>query len=139
MVRFVRKLIEIKKEKLQKDLEHAQTFFNRDFILKVHCVFVDSTLTQQIELRFVKPEIWRRFKVSGGIKLNVLHDKVLGPLMGWVRHYHGYKFTDKRDGACIGPTHSTAVDMMHTFRDGKDDQFVSFNIQKVICFWMIQK
>jgi hypothetical protein len=38
--------------------------------------------------------------------------------MGWIRHYHAYKFTDKREGACIGPTSSTAVDVMHIWKDG---------------------
>jgi hypothetical protein len=31
---------------------------------------------------------------------------------GWMRHYHGYLFTDFRDGALFGPKGSQAIDMM---------------------------
>ena len=55
----------------------------------------------------------RRFKVSGGIVLNTLADKILMPLMGWVRNYHGYVFCDRRDGACFGAKDSNAIDLMH--------------------------
>lgn len=79
---------------------------------------------------YIKPEIWRTFKVSGNITLAAFHDKVVGPVMGWTRNYHGYYFTDRKDGALIGeqllpfyrhrltknvsgPVRSGAVDMVH--------------------------
>jgi hypothetical protein len=45
--------------------------------------------------------------------LRTLHDRVIGPAMGWTRNYHGYIFTDVNDGAVFGPENSTAIDMMH--------------------------
>lgn len=32
------------------------------------------------------PRIWRRIRVSAGMKLNVFQDKVLSPIMGWCVH-----------------------------------------------------
>ena len=113
--RFVKKLIEHKKEKLATARPSVEHLFKRDFIIKVH-------------LEGITPEIWRRIRVSGGISLHVLHDKVLGPAIGWVRNYHGYKFTDYRDGACIGAVATNSVDMMHIDKDGK------FNLQKFSLF-----
>ncbi|KAI0039185.1 hypothetical protein FA95DRAFT_1577764 [Auriscalpium vulgare] len=57
--------------------------------------------------------IWREFRVSGGISIAALADKVITPLMGWVRNYHAHAFTVHKDGAVYGPTESKAVDMMH--------------------------
>ena len=46
--------------------------------------------------------VWRRFRVSGCISLNALHDHILLPLMGWSRRYHSYHFWDVHDGSNIG-------------------------------------
>jgi hypothetical protein len=45
-----------------------------------------------------------------------VQDKILNPVLGWMRHYHAYLFTDFEDGAQFGPEGSTAVDMMHLVR-----------------------
>ena len=50
-------------------------------------------------LRKVTPRVWRRVKVSAGMRLDLLQDRVLIPLMGFCRHYHAYYFTDYKDGA----------------------------------------
>jgi len=63
--------------------------------------------------------VWRRFRVSGGISLNALHDRILLPLMGWRRRYHGYHFWDVHDGSDIGPVGEAYVDDMHCVLQGK--------------------
>jgi hypothetical protein len=50
---------------------------------------------------------------AGGILRRTLHDRFIGPAMGWTRNYHGYVFRDVVDGAVFGPENSTAIDMMH--------------------------
>ncbi|KAG9019483.1 hypothetical protein FRB90_001555 [Tulasnella sp. 427] len=57
-------------------------------------------------------KVWRRVKVSGGLSLAVLADKVITPLMGWTRNYHAHVWTDTRDGSSFGPKDCMAVDMM---------------------------
>lgn len=42
------------------------------------------------ELEELSPSIWRRFKVSSHVNLDLLHDKLIAPIMGWTRNYHGY-------------------------------------------------
>ncbi|GBE89604.1 MM3350-like domain-containing protein [Sparassis latifolia] len=67
-----------------------------------------------------EPRIWRRFRLSGGIKLSVFQDKVLAPILGWVRNFHCYVFTDLRDGALFGPETSSSVDRVHLTHIGYD-------------------
>ncbi|PPQ73854.1 hypothetical protein CVT24_012244 [Panaeolus cyanescens] len=67
-----------------------------------------------------EPRIWRRFKVSAGISIQALQDKVIAPLMGWVRNLHCYTFTDFRDGSLFGPEYSTSVDSVHIANVGHD-------------------
>ena len=62
--------------------------------------------------------VWRTFKVSSEISLHLLHDKIIGPVMGWVRNYHAYAFNDVKDGSMFGPNSSTAIDMMHKRNHG---------------------
>lgn len=62
--------------------------------------------------------MWRRFRVSGGISLNALHDRVLLPLMGWSRRYHSYHFWDVH-GSNIGPVGEAYVYDMHRDLQGK--------------------
>jgi len=60
------------------------------------------------------PPIWREMRLSGDINLGVFQDKVLSPVIGWTRNYHGYYFTDLSDGCLWCPIGtSTAIDMMH--------------------------
>lgn len=80
-----------------------------------------------------KPEIYRIFKVTGDTTLNVLHDKVLCPIMGWCRNYHAYYFQRlpvdhsfnmklpsylRTVGPAYGPESSGAIDMMHSRTHG---------------------
>lgn len=60
------------------------------------------------------PPVWRRLRVSGRTNLRVLHDRILGPVVGWTRNYHAFFFTDFADGALWCPIdESSAIDMMH--------------------------
>ncbi|KIO34799.1 hypothetical protein M407DRAFT_210250 [Tulasnella calospora MUT 4182] len=62
-----------------------------DYILKI-------TLTGEGSVK-----VWRRVKISGGLSLAVLADKVITPLMGWTRNYHAHLWTDFKDGSVFGP------------------------------------
>ncbi|CAH1775893.1 unnamed protein product [Owenia fusiformis] len=101
-VQFVRRLIEIKAKKLE---VRDPQYLSLDFILK-------------IRMNGNVPEIWRRFKVSGGVTLNTFQDKIVTPIMGWVRNYHAYYFTDRSDGAVFGPVKSDAIDMCWIYLNG---------------------
>lgn len=48
-------------------------------------------------------KVWRRVKISGGLSLAVLADKIITPLMGWTRNYHAHLWTDFKDGSVFGP------------------------------------
>eukprot|EP01124_Arcella_intermedia_P007721 TRINITY_DN14781_c0_g1_i1.p1 TRINITY_DN14781_c0_g1~~TRINITY_DN14781_c0_g1_i1.p1 ORF type:complete len:801 (-),score=192.38 TRINITY_DN14781_c0_g1_i1:28-2430(-) len=94
------------------------TYFKSQYIIKISLVSI-------------KPEIWRRFQVPGNISLHVLHDKVLCPILGWSRNYHGYYYQQlpidwnrvrnrprieviSRGGPVFGPIDSQAIDMHQT-------------------------
>jgi len=62
--------------------------------------------------------IYRTIRVSGGTTLCSFQDKLIGPVMGWCRNYHGYVFTDRSDGALFGPEDSNYIDMMHLHLNG---------------------
>lgn len=102
---FVKPLKKRKYKKLKSELPERQPLFERDFVLCIELCRGD--------LRSMKPRLYRRVAVSGGLALRVFHDRVLGPAMGWVRNYHGYFFTDPTDGAVFGCENSRAIDMMH--------------------------
>ncbi|KAI9207149.1 MM3350-like domain-containing protein [Polychytrium aggregatum] len=72
----------------------------------------------KITMEGISPELWRRFQVPAYIPLHHLQDLVLAPIMGWCRNYHGYLFTDRRDGALFGPKKSQCADMMHIYMNG---------------------
>ncbi|GAQ81064.1 hypothetical protein KFL_000690420 [Klebsormidium nitens] len=99
-VQFIKKLAERKDAALAAAKDGAMQRYKQDYVINMYMPELD-------------PTVRRRFKVSGGIVLNTLADKVLMPLMGWVRNYHGYVFCDRREGACFGPKDSNAIDMMH--------------------------
>ena len=64
---------------------------------------------------------FRRIRVSGGMTLQVFQDRILNPCIGWANGYHGYLFTDNRDGVQWGPKKGTHfIDMMHIFLHGYD-------------------
>ncbi|KAK9802771.1 hypothetical protein WJX73_000857 [Symbiochloris irregularis] len=102
---FVGLLIKRKQRLLKQNLPNTEHLFRQDMIL-------------DIELENVNPRTWRRFQVSGGITLKTLHDKVLGPLMGWVRNYHSWQMFDHTDAATWGDPESSAIDMMHSTLNG---------------------
>ncbi|KAG2103793.1 MM3350-like domain-containing protein, partial [Suillus discolor] len=66
------------------------------------------------------PRIWRR--------IGVFQDKVLSPILNWVRNLHCYTFTDLRDGAVFGPEDANATDIMHINQVGyvylPDDKYM---------------
>jgi hypothetical protein len=61
--------------------------------------------------------VWRIATCFGGMTLDNFHDRVLGPICGWTRHYHSYQYTVPQNGAQFGPKGSTSIDCMHTTLD----------------------
>lgn len=102
---FVEVLKSRKMKALEKERAQTDSLRKCDFILKIQ---LDDL------------PVWRRVRVSGGMSLPTFQDKVLTPVVGWVRNYHAYLFTDQRDGALFGPKESTAIDMMHMALVGWD-------------------
>ena len=47
--------------------------------------------------------VWRRVACFGSTPLDTLHEKIIGPAMGWVRHHHSYVYIVPTNGACFGP------------------------------------
>ncbi|KAJ3086093.1 hypothetical protein HK102_013518 [Quaeritorhiza haematococci] len=85
--------------------------------------------TLHIRLRHTTRPIWRRARVPGGTSLAMLHDKVICPVVGWVRNYHTYLFTlptsqyasgfkpkNPKFDVGFGPVRGKPVDMMHATR-----------------------
>ncbi|KAJ3086094.1 hypothetical protein HK102_013519, partial [Quaeritorhiza haematococci] len=85
--------------------------------------------TLHIRLRHTTRPIWRRVRVPGAMSLGMLHDKVICPVVGWVRNYHAYAFTlQSCQYACgfkpknskydvgFGPVRARPLDMMHATR-----------------------
>ena len=67
----------------------------RDYMLKIIMphIFTDDG----------KIKIWRSVKVPGTLTMDRLYEHVIVPAFNWVSGYHGYIFTDRRDGALFGP------------------------------------
>jgi len=83
----------------------------------------DVTLLVELQLtrwRDVQPAppTWRRLRLSGGLTLAALHDKVLAPSLGWTRNFHAHLFTDRADGAQFGAPDGQSVDQMHMYNNG---------------------
>ena len=97
-IQFVEQLMELKEEKLRESRLDPEN--SPDLVLKV-------------ELMGTEPRIWRRVQVPAAIPLFTLADKVLTPVMGWVRNFHAYTFVDVIDGAHFGPVRMDSVDMVH--------------------------
>ncbi|KAJ7432416.1 MM3350-like domain-containing protein [Mycena galericulata] len=101
----------------------------RDYVLGIHMPDIKTATGED--------RIWRRSVVSGGMSLGVFQDKVLAPLMGWVRNFHAHILTDYRDGTQYGPkVNSSAIDMMHVDASGyaflsEDDYCVAHVLAKV--------
>ncbi|KAA1475848.1 hypothetical protein DENSPDRAFT_842724 [Dentipellis sp. KUC8613] len=107
-VQFINRLIELQIEKLSKmdlgDLPH------RDYTLRVTMDHAKDRTGNDI--------IWREFRVSGGLSIAALSDKVLTPLMGWVRNYHAHAFTVYKDGAVYGPADFGGPEVVHKHEVG---------------------
>ena len=71
-------------------------------------------LVLDVELMGVRPRVWRRVRLASSMPLLSFQDKVLAPLMGWSRNYHGWLIIDDSDLAQYGPGEEcNAIDMMH--------------------------
>ncbi|RDX42292.1 hypothetical protein OH76DRAFT_135518 [Lentinus brumalis] len=84
----------------------------RDFTLYISLPFIEAPYDPRAD------RYWRRVKVSGGLPLFVLADKIITPLWGWVRNLHAHAFHDFKDGAVFGPKGCNAVDMEHLDKSG---------------------
>mmetsp|Transcript_15160 Transcript_15160/g.25267 ORF Transcript_15160/g.25267 Transcript_15160/m.25267 type:complete len:423 (-) Transcript_15160:287-1555(-) len=79
---------------------------------------INSILVLKVELCSAERDCWRLVHVPAWVSLAVLHNQILGPVMGWARGYHAYVFKDHTDGAVIGPKkNSWYIDMMHVAID----------------------
>jgi len=103
---FVKRLMRNKIRTLKREYPSLVHLQKQDYILKITIPFVEK--------------FFRVIKVSAATKLSTLQDKIISPAVGWVRNYHGYMFTDQKDGAQFGPTNSRAIDMMHMANSGWD-------------------
>ncbi|KAG2090405.1 MM3350-like domain-containing protein [Suillus discolor] len=92
----------------------------KDIVIKIHLKFLQDANGD--------PRIWRRVRLSAGMKIGVFQDKVLSPILNWVRNLHCYTFTDLRDGAVFGPEDANATDIMHINQVGyvylPDDKYM---------------
>ncbi|TFY73255.1 hypothetical protein EWM64_g10757, partial [Hericium alpestre] len=105
---FVNRLVELQIEKLSKmDLGDLQ---QRDYMLRIRLDGIKDSAGND--------RIWRRFRVSGGLSIAALSDKVLTPLMGWTRNYHAHAFTVYKDGAVYADPECQAVDSTHLLSIG---------------------
>jgi hypothetical protein len=91
----------------KKEMEIIKYRFSKPVPPKPHDYVLDIVVSD------ITPRIWRRISVSSGMTLSVFQDKVVCPLMGWLRNYHGYIFTDARDGSQFGPAEMNAADFAH--------------------------
>ncbi|KAF8902720.1 MM3350-like domain-containing protein [Mucidula mucida] len=132
---FMKALLENRKRALKQ--VNLGDLTRRDYVLKIYMPyglrpFSGKSCHSHCPFREIlkangEPRIWRRFVVSGGMALDVYQDKILAPLMGWVRNFHGHLLTDYLDGTQFGPKKSKAIDMMHLDLSGygylNEDEF----------------
>ncbi|KAK7040216.1 hypothetical protein VNI00_010022 [Paramarasmius palmivorus] len=103
---FIKILVERKRQQLAKtDLGDLP---KQDVILRIYMYALRNSRGEH--------RIWRRFRVSAGLKVGVFQDKVLCPVMGWARNMHSYTFTDFRDGSLFGPKGADSPDCI-TYRN----------------------
>ena len=48
-----------------------------DYVIRISLVRDEASLAE------LRPPVWRRFKASSALNLEILHDKILAPVMGW--------------------------------------------------------
>lgn len=83
-VQFVRALMLKKDAALEAARPAAEPLYRRDFVLDIDLAARDTPAPHYQ----LKPRLWRRVRMSGGMPLTSLADKVVAPVMGWVRNYH---------------------------------------------------
>jgi hypothetical protein len=88
-------------------------------VLKVAVHPENSSTKRDAFDRCLDPDfkVWRLVTVHGDTNLDSFHDQIIGPAMGWRRHYHAYEFDVPTSGAVFGPVNSGAIDMMHASGD----------------------
>jgi hypothetical protein len=90
------------------------------FVFKIELVPYHTTEQWDSETQTLDDNsapVFRIVSCFGGMTLDNLHDRVLGPAMGFTRHYHSYRFIARQNGASFGPQNSGAIDSMHTETD----------------------
>ena len=85
-VQFLKLVASRKAEALKAAAAVAGPFKWRNYTLRVELVCGIGGKT-------MRPRVWRSVRVSGGLTLHALHDKVLIPALGWTRNLHAYTFT----------------------------------------------
>eukprot|EP00111_Clytia_hemisphaerica_P002919 TCONS_00008282-protein len=106
---FERALTERSKSK-----EHLR-LQSKIFVLKYSLTPFITSYEEEWEDRLTDKKVraWRLISCYGETNLDTLHDRILGPAMGWCRHFHTYKYIVPTNGACFGPGTSEAIDKMH--------------------------
>jgi hypothetical protein len=97
-----------------------QQMANKLFVLKIAVHPENSSTKRDAFDRCLDPDfkVWRLVTVHGDTNLDSFHDQIIGPAMGWRRHYHAYEFTIPTSGAVFGPVNSDSIDMMHVMTQG---------------------
>jgi len=105
--------VKIQMRKKKQKLAHPDHIARRTQLAKCDYIL-------RIQLWDCNPPGWifRRFKVSGGVPLFTLSDKIINPVMGWCRNYHSFYFMDRLDGSTYGPKESNSIDMTHLYTHG---------------------
>lgn len=101
-VQFIRRLILQKHLRIAAGKPLADKLATRDYILFLKMPIIDAY-----------GAVTRTVVVSGGMTMRALQDKVLQPVLGYARNYHGYLFIDGKDGCVYGACDSQALDMCH--------------------------
>jgi len=106
-----------------------EDFPHRDYILHISVSYVDhpqlqGELVTSPNDRYITKEdgsrrVWRRFRVSGGLSLTVLADKVIDPLMGWYVEGLWYAATTntRYSGAAVITCIHSPISVMVLFLD----------------------
>ena len=80
---------------------------------QVDPAILNSDYILEIELEHIRPRVWRRFRVSGATTLLAFQDKVLSPLLGWVRNYHAWLLVDRKfvdwKTLLVSPSHPSSM------------------------------
>ena len=102
---FERALAERSKSK-----EHLR-LQSKIFVLKYSLTPFITSYEKEWEDRLTDATVraWRLISCFGETNLDTLHDRILGPAMGWCRHFHTYKYIIPTNGACFGPETSAFI------------------------------